>query len=87
MYKRQGQCLSRAKAKISAARIPYVVPGPEDWDSRLNSVLAVIYLIFNAGYSAPDTGRDLCAEALFLAAFLDDLCPVSYTHLPAAPIS
>lgn len=70
-----GQRLSRAKAKISAARIPYVVPGPQDWDSRLNSVLAVIYLIFNAGYSAPDTGRDLCAEALFLAELLDDLCP------------
>ena len=70
-----GQRLSRAKAKISTARIPYIVPGPEDWDSRLNSVLAVIYLIFNAGYTVPDTGRDLCTEAIFLAELLDDLCP------------
>ena len=71
-----GQRLSRAKAKIAAARIPFKVPEPEDWDERLNSVLTVIYLIFNAGYTVgPTAGRDLCEEAIFLARLLNDLCP------------
>jgi RNA polymerase sigma-70 factor (ECF subfamily) len=71
-----GQRLSRAKAKIAAARIPFVVPGPEDWADRLNSVLTVIYLIFNAGYSVgPIAGRDLCTEAIFLARLLLQLAP------------
>jgi RNA polymerase sigma factor (sigma-70 family) len=71
-----GQRLSRAKAKIGAARIPYVVPGPEDWAARLESVLAVIYLIFNAGYTTgPIDGRDLCDEAIFLARLIDRLRP------------
>jgi RNA polymerase sigma-70 factor (ECF subfamily) len=70
-----GQRLSRAKAKIAAAGIPYAVPSPEDWPDRLQSVLAVIYLIYNAGYSmAPQaealSQRDLCAEAIFLARLL-----------------
>ncbi len=74
-----GQRLSRARAKIAAAGIPYVVPGPEAWAERLGSVLAVIYLIFNQGYSAdagtanPDGG--LCDEALYLARMLDQLRP------------
>ena len=71
-----GQRLSRAKAKIATAGIPYVVPGPEDWPGRLDSVLTVIYLIFNAGYTAgPGGDRDLCAEAIFLARILDALRP------------
>lgn len=73
-----GQRLSRAKAKISAAGIAYVVPGPEDWSARLNSVLTVIYLIFNAGYGqgADETGsHDLCDEAIFLARLMVDLRP------------
>jgi len=75
-----GQRLSRAKAKIAAARIPFGVPGPEDWAERLQSVLAVIYLIFNAGYTAgPAAGaaaeRDLCAEAIWLARLVDRLRP------------
>ena len=69
-----GQRLSRAKAKIAAAGIPYVVPGPEDWDDRLQSVLAVVYLIFNAGYTQGGT-RDLCNEAIFLARLVDGLRP------------
>jgi predicted RNA polymerase sigma factor len=71
-----GQRLSRAKAKIAAASIPYVVPEPEDWPERLNAVLSVIYLIFNAGYSVgPTAGRDLAEEAIWLARTLDTLCP------------
>ncbi len=71
-----GQRLSRAKAKIAAAGIPYAVPGPEEWAERLQGVLAVLYLIFNAGYSAaPDAARDLAGEAIFLARLLDRLCP------------
>lgn len=71
-----GQRLSRAKAKISAAGIPFRVPGPEDWADRLYSVLSVVYLIFNAGYSVgPAAGRDLCEEAIFLARMLNDLRP------------
>ena len=69
-----GQRIARAKAKITAARIPYVVPGPEDWDDRLQSVLAVVYLIFNAGYTEGVT-RDLCDEAVFLARLLNRLRP------------
>ena len=71
-----GQRLSRAKAKIAAAGIPYIVPGPEEWPGRLDSVLTVIYLIFNAGYTAGPVGdRDLCAEAIYLARMLDALRP------------
>lgn len=71
-----GQRLSRTKAKIAMAGIPYAVPGPEEWAERLQGVLAVLYLIFNAGYSAgPPGSRDLAAEAIFLARLLDRLCP------------
>ena len=71
-----GQRLSRAKAKIAAARIPYAVPGPEDLPERLNSVLTVVYLIFTAGYAqGPKTGIDLCTEAIFLARLLVRLAP------------
>jgi len=71
-----GQRLSRAKAKIAAARIPYAVPEPAEWPERLNAVLAVIYLIFNAGYtSGPISGRDLAEEAIWLGRLLDRLRP------------
>ncbi len=71
-----GQRLSRAKAKIAAARIPFAVPGPEEWPERLQSVLAVVYLIFNAGYTVgPTQDRDLCAEAIWLARLIDRLRP------------
>jgi len=71
-----GQRLSRAKSKIATAKIPYVVPGPEAWTERLQSVLAVIYLIFTTGYaSGPSTGRDLADEAIFLAQLLNRLRP------------
>lgn len=71
------QRLSRARTKIAAARIPYTVPGPEDWGARLDTVLTVVYLIFTAGYSGGPLAdsRDLCAEAIFLARLLDSLRP------------
>ncbi|WP_127108667.1 RNA polymerase sigma factor [Pararhodobacter zhoushanensis] len=74
-----GQRLSRTKAKIARAGIPFVVPGPADWAARLESVLTVIYLIFNEGY-AVTAGRgpdrvDLCAEAIFLARMLNEQRP------------
>jgi RNA polymerase sigma factor (sigma-70 family) len=74
-----GQRLSRAKAKIEAAGIPFAVPGPDLWAERLDSVLTTIYLIFNEGYSASSGAvplrGDLCEEAVFLARLLIFLRP------------
>lgn len=71
-----GQRLSRAKAKIAAAGIPFVIPEPEDLPARLNSVLTTVYLIFTAGYTqGPQAGTDLCAEAIFLSRLLRQLSP------------
>ena len=64
--------LSRAKAKIKAAGIPFAVPGAHLLPDRLDAVLAVIYLIYNEGYS----GRvDLAAEAIRLGRLLATLMP------------
>jgi RNA polymerase sigma-70 factor (ECF subfamily) len=73
------QRLVRAKLKISEAHIPYEVPPLEQIPTRLASVQAVIYLIFNEGYTAT-TGeglirRDLCNEAIRLGRTLCDLMP------------
>ena len=74
-----GQRLSRARAKIAQAGIPFAVPEPDIWDERLGSVLAVIYLIFNEGYGASSGDSPvrlgLCEEAVFLARLLNDLTP------------
>ena len=71
-----GQRLSRAKTKISAAGIPFKLPEAEDLPDRLNSVLTVVYLIFNAGYTVgPSLDRDLCDEAIHLARMLTALIP------------
>ncbi len=75
-----GQRITRAKAKIKAARIPYRVPAAEDLPMRVSGVLAVLYLVFNEGYLAtgPDTDpvrHDLTAEAIRLARLLRALMP------------
>ena len=71
------QRLVRAKAKIREAGIPYVVPAPEVLTERLQSVLTVIYLIFNEGYSATEgeslVRADLAAESIRLGHLLNEL--------------
>src|SRR5881394_1483421 len=73
------QRLVRAKRKIQDARIPYEVPPPEVLPERLTSAQAVLYLIFNEGYSAASGAqlirRDLCAEAIRLMRVLCELMP------------
>ena len=75
-----GQRITRAKAKIKAARIPFRVPAGEDLPGRLSGVLAVLFLVFNEGYLAtgPDTDpvrHDLTAEAIRLTRLVRDLVP------------
>jgi RNA polymerase sigma-70 factor (ECF subfamily) len=73
------QRIVRAKAKIRQERIPYETPAPADVAARLASVLHVIYLVFNEGYSASSgdsLGRaDLAAEAIRLGRLLCALSP------------
>jgi RNA polymerase sigma-70 factor (ECF subfamily) len=66
--------LVRAKHKIKAARIPYRVPAGHELPDRLRPVLAVVYLIYNAGLSGP-ADPDLCTEAIRLARILAALMP------------
>jgi RNA polymerase sigma-70 factor (ECF subfamily) len=73
------QRIVRAKAKIRDARIPYQVPSPSDLPDRLDSVLRVVYLVFNEGYSASFgasvTRHDLSAEAIRLGQLMIELLP------------
>ena len=68
------QRLVRAKRKIKAARIPYRVPEDHEIPGRLRSVLAVTYLVYNAGLSNA-TEAGLCSEAIRLARLLSVLMP------------
>jgi RNA polymerase sigma-70 factor (ECF subfamily) len=75
-----GRRITRAKAKIKAARIPYRVPSAEDLPARVAGVLAVLFLVFNEGYLAtgPDTDpvrQDLTAEAIRLTRLIRALLP------------
>ncbi len=75
-----GQRITRAKAKIRAARIPYRVPSAQDLPDRVSGVLAVLFLVFNEGYLASGPGtdpvrHDLTAEAIRLARLIHALLP------------
>jgi RNA polymerase sigma-70 factor (ECF subfamily) len=75
-----GQRITRAKAKIKAARIPYQVPSAEDLPARVSGVLTVLFLLYNEGYLAtgPDTDpirHDLTAEAIRLTRLIRALMP------------
>jgi len=73
------QRIVRAKAKIRDAQIPYQVPGPAELPVRLESVLRVVYLVFNEGYAASSgaslTRPDLSGEAIQLGRLLVGLLP------------
>ena len=73
------QRIVRAKRTLAAARVPFEVPGPAERAARLSSVLEVIYLVFNEGYTAT-AGDDwmrpaLCEDALRLGRILAELAP------------
>jgi RNA polymerase sigma-70 factor, ECF subfamily len=78
------QRIVRAKAKIRGARIPYQVPTEAELPNRLDSVLRVIYLVFNEGYAASSgaslTRHDLSAEAIRLGRLLVELLPDAEAH-------
>lgn len=71
------QRIVRAKGKIRDARIPYMVPEPDELPERIETVLQVIYLVFNEGYLASSGSSalrtDLCLEAIRLARLLATL--------------
>ena len=73
------QRIVRAKSKIRDAKIPYQIPSREDLPGRLDSVLQVIYLVFNEGYAASSgasmTVSDLSSEAIRLGRLLVELLP------------
>ncbi len=79
------QRLVRAKRKIRTARIPYELPADELLPERLDAVLAVIYLVFNEGYSATSGGAlvraELCREAIRLGRILCELLAGEYAPL------
>jgi RNA polymerase sigma-70 factor (ECF subfamily) len=75
------QRIVRAKSKIRAAAIPYRVPAREEWNDRVEGVLAVVYLVFTEGYAATSgdalVRRELTAEAIRLARLLAELHPAT----------
>jgi RNA polymerase sigma-70 factor (ECF subfamily) len=73
-----GQRITRAKAKVASAHIPYRVPAEEDLPERLATVLSVLYLVFNEGYLPGGDQAlrpDLTAEAIRLARLIHELLP------------
>jgi RNA polymerase sigma-70 factor (ECF subfamily) len=69
------QRIVRAKAVIRDKAVPYQVPVSQELSARLGTVLLVVYLIFNEGYSAETTGAELSREAIRLGKLLLDLLP------------
>jgi RNA polymerase sigma-70 factor (ECF subfamily) len=69
------QRIVRAKAVIRDKAIPYEVPVSQELSARLGAALQVVYLVFNAGYSAETTGAELSREAIRLGRLLLDLLP------------
>src|SRR5580692_111691 len=69
------QRIVRAKAVIRDKAIPYQVPVSQELSARIGAVLQVVYLVFNAGYSAVATGSELSREAIRLGRLLLDLLP------------
>ena len=76
------QRIVRAKALIRDKAIPYQVPGSQELSARLGSVLLVVYLIFNEGYSAETTGAELSREAIRLGRLLLDLLKLHLIQEP-----
>jgi RNA polymerase sigma-70 factor, ECF subfamily len=75
-----GQRITRAKAKIKAARIPYRLPAADELGARVSGVLAVLFLVFNEGYlatspDAPPVRQELTSEAIRLARLIRELMP------------
>ena len=74
-----GQRISRAKAKIAKARIPYRVPDEHELPDRLKAVLSTMYAVFTAGHHAPEgelgSRHDLADEAIYLSRTLVELMP------------
>lgn len=72
------QRITRAKARVGSAGIPFETPGPIERSERLGVVAAMVYLVFNEGYTAPDPASDragLCEEAIRLGRLLLRLFP------------
>jgi len=78
------QRIVRAKAVIREKAIPYQVPGPQELSARLGSVLQVVYLIFNEGYTAETTGAELSREAIRLGRLLLELLRLNQIEEPEA---
>lgn len=84
------QRIVRAKSKIRDAGIPYEVPAPPEWPDRLESVLQVIYLVFNEGYAASHGAHwvraEISTEAVRLARLLLALTSEADGRTPGAPV-
>jgi RNA polymerase sigma-70 factor (ECF subfamily) len=76
------QRIVRAKAVIRDKAIPYQVPVSQELPARLGAVLQVVYLVFNAGYSAETTGAELSREAIRLGRLLLDLLTLHLIQEP-----